>query len=155
MLCSDWLRSAGYPLLTDIQIRNHFEPAILVGELMFVSSATPLKEDGTEIIGRVGETVELGVAQSAACFAVAHSLSLLQMTIGRPLLASTFRVVDLTFFINSAQSFADHSAVADPASRLLIGLLGDLGKHSRSAIGVTSLVRGVSVVVKGVYQRVE
>jgi len=148
----DWLANKGFPLLSTVNIQNDFQPAIVVGNLAFVASATPMREDGTELVGKVGCDIDLILAQEAACLCVAHSLSLLQETIGSPIEERLTGVVDLTFFINADPSFNGHSTIADAGSRLLIDGLGAIGGHARSAIGAGSLVRNVSVVLKAVYR---
>lgn len=149
---TNFLTSKGFPLLGKLKITNSFKPAVQVNDLIFVSSATPLQLDGTEIKGKVGSDVDLATAQKAACLCLAHSLTLLREVIGEPLDKRIVRAVDLTFFINAIPTFDNHSEIADAASNLLISGLGSKGEHSRSAIGVGSLVRNVSVVLKATYQ---
>lgn len=151
-LISEWLEGQGYPLLKKATITNSFEPAVQIHDLIFVSSATPRRPDGTEICGKVGTEISLETAKEAACFCVVHSLSLLRDVIGESLDDRIVRAVDLTFFINATSTFCCHSDVADAGSDLLIGSLGTNGVHARSAIGAGSLVRNVSVVLKAVYQ---
>jgi enamine deaminase RidA (YjgF/YER057c/UK114 family) len=148
----DFLTRRGYPLLKRLVIVNAFRPATIVNDIAFVSSATPLQFDGKEVTGKVGSEVDIRVAQRAACLCLSHSLSLLRLAIGEPLGERILRAVDLTFFINADPDFCEHSEIADEASRLLIDGLGTRGEHSRSAIGVGSLVRNVSVVLKATYQ---
>ncbi len=147
-----WLDGQGYPLLSRVVIKNAYEPAVRVGDLVFVSSATPLRSNGTEVFGKVGTDVDMDVAKVAARLCVAHSLSLLRDVVGEPLEKRIRRAVDLMFLINAASSFGDHSEVADAGSDLLIQGLGPAGAHARSAIGVGSLVPNVSVVLKAVYR---
>ena len=149
---ADWLFSQGFPLQEQITISNSFRPAVQINDLIFVSSATPLRLDGTEIKGKVGSDVDLPTAKEAACLCLAHSLSLLREVTGEPLDERIVRAVDLTFFVNAIPTFDNHSEIADAGSNLLIGGIGSRGEHSRSAIGVGSLVRNVSVVLKAIYQ---
>ncbi len=122
---------------------------------MFVSSATPLRPNGTEVRGKVGTDIDLSMAEVAARLCVAHSLSLLRFVIPELLDERIDHVVDVMFFINALPTFEDHSAVADAGSKLLIEALGPRGTHSRSAIGAGSLVRNVSVVMKAVYRVID
>jgi enamine deaminase RidA (YjgF/YER057c/UK114 family) len=148
------LQQEGYPLLEQLVITNQFEAGVKAADLVFVSSATPLRNDGTEVCGKVGGEVDLGLAQEAARLCVAHSLSLLIRAAEGPLDERIDRVVDVMFFINAVPAFGEHSLVADAGSNLLITVLGSRGTHSRSAIGAGSLVRNVSVVMKAVYRLV-
>lgn len=147
----DWLESLGFQL-PEVKISNSFLAAQKVGNIIYVSSATPLKFDGTEIIGKIGSEVDLSVAKEAACVCLIHSLSLLQSIVKSPIQDKLDRVIDLTFMMNCTPDFDKHSFVADAASNLLIEYFGEKGKHSRSAIGVGSLVRNCSMVVKGTYE---
>ena len=47
--------------------------------------------------------------------------------------------VKLTVFVNSAVGFHSQPKVANGASEFLVQLLGDAGKHARSAVGVNEL----------------
>ncbi|KXK05255.1 MAG: endoribonuclease L-PSP [Acidobacteria bacterium OLB17] len=149
---ADFFSARGFPLLSNLQIVNSFSPAVLIGDLAFVSSATPLRQDGSEITGKIGDQIDISEAKEAACLCLAHSLSLLQLAVGEPLDGRLVRAVDLTFFMNAASDFGKQSEIADTASNLLLDILGPNGAHSRSALGAGSLVRGVSVVLKGLYQ---
>jgi enamine deaminase RidA (YjgF/YER057c/UK114 family) len=62
------------------------------------------------------------------------------------------RVVKLTGFVNSAPGFTEQSKVVNGASDLLVEVLGDRGRHARSAVGVAALPFGVAVEVEGVFE---
>ena len=62
------------------------------------------------------------------------------------------RVVKLTGFVNSTLEFGDHPKVVNGASDLLVEVLGDRGRHSRSAVGVAGLPFGVAVEVEGIFE---
>jgi enamine deaminase RidA (YjgF/YER057c/UK114 family) len=61
------------------------------------------------------------------------------------------RVVKLTGFVASAPGFFDQPKVVNGASELMVELLGDQGRHARSAVGVTALPLGAAVEVEGVF----
>lgn len=58
------------------------------------------------------------------------------------------RVLTMTVFVAATPEFDDLPAVADGASRVLVELFGDTGRHTRSAIGVARLPRGAPVEVE-------
>jgi enamine deaminase RidA (YjgF/YER057c/UK114 family) len=62
------------------------------------------------------------------------------------------QIVKLTVFVASGPEFAEQHLVANGASNLLIGVLGDAGKHARSAIGVAGLPRGAAVEVEAIVE---
>ena len=58
------------------------------------------------------------------------------------------RALTLTVFIACTDVFVEQPTVADGASRVLIDVFGDAGRHSRSAIGVSALPRNGPVEVE-------
>ena len=70
-------------------------------------------------------------------FGTLNTLSLLKDYLGS--LDKIKKVVKVSAYINSVESFKDHPQVVNPASNLLEKLFDEKGKHSRLAIGVTSL----------------
>ena len=62
------------------------------------------------------------------------------------------QMVKLTIFVASDPEFTEQHLVANGASNLIIGVLGDKGKHARSAIGVPGLPRGAAVEVEAIVE---
>ena len=62
------------------------------------------------------------------------------------------RVVKLTGFVNSTPDFTDQPAVINGASNLMVDLLGDAGRHARSAVSAASLPFGVAVEIEGIFE---
>ena len=48
--------------------------------------------------------------------------------------------------------YANHPEVINGASNLMVDVFGDKGTHSRFAVGVNSLPRGVAVEVDGIFE---
>lgn len=48
-------------------------------------------------------------------------------------------VVRLTGYINCLPDFTDHSKILDGASKLVVELLGDSGRHASTVLGLASL----------------
>jgi enamine deaminase RidA (YjgF/YER057c/UK114 family) len=51
--------------------------------------------------------------------------------------------VELQGFVNATPDFEDHAKVLDGASDVLVDVLGEVGIHSRSALGAISLRAGI------------
>ena len=62
------------------------------------------------------------------------------------------RVVKLTGFVNSTANFTEQPQVVNGASNILVDILGDIGKHSRSAVSAASLPLGVAVEIEGIFE---
>ncbi|MFV2002110.1 MAG: RidA family protein, partial [Paracoccaceae bacterium] len=62
------------------------------------------------------------------------------------------RVIKLTGFVNSTVDFTDQPKVINGASDFLVQVLGDAGRHARSAVSAASLPLGVAVEIEGIFQ---
>ena len=67
-------------------------------------------------------------------------------------LGSLKRVVKLTGFVNSTPAFGDQPKVINGCSDLLVEILGDAGRHTRSAVSAASLPFGVAVEIEGIFE---
>ena len=57
----------------------------------------------------------------------------------------------LVGFVNSTPEFGDQPKVINGASDLLVNVLGDAGRHARSAVSAGSLPFDVTVEIEGVF----
>ena len=96
--------------------------------------------------GRLGDGVTVEAGAEAARWCALNALSVLQAAIGD--LDHVERVLTVIGFVACAPGFAEQPQVVDGASRLLHEVFGDLGRHSRSAIGVAALPRGGAVEIE-------
>ena len=58
------------------------------------------------------------------------------------------RIVQMLVFVASTPEFGQQSSVADAASELLVDVLGENGRHARTAIGVAGLPRNSPVEIQ-------
>lgn len=58
----------------------------------------------------------------------------------------------LTVFVAATPDFEEHPKVANGASDLIVEVLGDIGQHSRSAVGVSSLPFNAPVEVEAIFE---
>jgi enamine deaminase RidA (YjgF/YER057c/UK114 family) len=65
-------------------------------------------------------------------------------------LGRVVHVLRLTGFVASTPEFSEHPAVINGASDLLVAVLGDAGRHTRSAVGVASLPLGTCVEIDAI-----
>lgn len=114
------------------------------GNLLFLSGGLPIDGD-KKIIGKVPSTVSIDEAKEAARMIVLNRLAVIQDEIGS--LDKVKQIVTLTGFVNSEPDFYGHPQVINGASELLVEIFGDRGKHSRTALGVTSLPLNAAVEI--------
>ena len=64
---------------------------------------------------------------------------------------SRLKALGLTLPEAPHAEFGDHPQVINGASDLLVAVLGDRGRHTRSAVGVASLPFGFAVEVDAIF----
>ncbi len=125
-----------------------YVPAVEHGGLLHISGQISFAEDGSLIKGRLGEDmdVDAGIAAARRC----GVMLLAQMKAALGSLDRVERVVKLGVFVNSAPAFVDQPKVANGASELMAEVLGEAGRHARSAVGVPVLPLGAAVEVDAI-----
>lgn len=114
------------------------------GNLLFLSGGLPI--DGTrKVIGKVPTQVSVDEAKEAARIIMLNRLAVIRDAIGS--LDKIKQIVALNGFVNSEADFYDHPQVINGASEFLVELLGDKGKHSRTALGAAALPLNVAVEI--------
>ena len=126
-----------------------YVPTVEAHGMLYVSGQIPFAEDGSLILGRLGEgDCDLAFGQEAARRCALMVVAQVKAALGG--FERVSRIVKLGVFVNSAADFTDQPQVANGASDLMVSLFGDSGKHARAAVGVPALPRGVAVEVDAV-----
>lgn len=128
----------------------NYAPFIRTGALVFVSGQIARSGDES-YTGKVGAEVSIETGQAAARVCALNLLAQLRAACDGDLDRVT-HVVKLTVFVNAAPDFKDHPKVANGASDLMVEVFGDIGRHSRAAVGCGSLPGDVSVEVEGIFE---
>ncbi|TMC14376.1 MAG: RidA family protein [Chloroflexi bacterium] len=116
--------------------------------LVFVAGQVPIVDGEFKHVGRVPDEVDLEGAREAARICALNVLAQVEAAAG---LDKVEQVASLTGFVRSAAGFGEQPQVINAASDLLAEVLGEAGKHSRAAVGVAELPRGVSVEITAVF----
>lgn len=130
--------------------QGNYVPALEVGNLAFSSGMGPMLNGIRHNVGYVGSEITIEQASESAKIAVLNALSAFRSSLGQ--LDQIDRIVRLTGYVRSAPGFCDQVRVIDAASKLLIDLFGDRGRHVRSAIGVAELPFGIPVEIELIAQ---
>lgn len=125
-----------------------YVPVVEAGGVLHVSGQLPFV-GGKLVTGRLGEDVSLEAGQQAAQACGLMILAQVRAALGGSL-DRVERIVKLGAFVNSTGDFTDQPKVANGASELMVALLGDAGKHARSAVGVPVLPLGAAVEIDAV-----
>jgi len=145
------LRQYGYELPQPKAPVASYIPTTRVGNLIYVSGQISIGSDDAVMTGKLGETMNVVQGGNAAELCAVNVLAQLVHTAGIRL-EDIKQVVKLTVFVASAPEFTEQHLVANGGSNLIIGVLGDKGKHARSAIGVPGLPRGAAVEIEAIVE---
>jgi enamine deaminase RidA (YjgF/YER057c/UK114 family) len=121
--------------------------AVRTGNLLFLSGKGPRAgSDGKRPSGKLGR--EYSVEQG---YEHARSVGLDLLAVMRAELGSldrVERVVKLLGMVNAVPEFQDHPRVINGCSDLFVQVLGEHGRHARSAVGMGSLPLGIPVEIE-------
>ncbi len=67
-------------------------------------------------------------------------------------LARVRHVVKVLGMVNAIPTFGEHPKVINGCSDLFVNVLGDAGRHARSAVGMGSLPGNISVEIEAILQ---
>jgi enamine deaminase RidA (YjgF/YER057c/UK114 family) len=112
-------------------------PVVITGNLAFVSGQIPMKDGIVMFEGKVPEKQSVNSARDAAEICIINGLAQLKANLGS--LDRITKFVRISGFVNSNPDFVEQPKVINAASDLLVEIFGDMAKHSRIAVGVTSL----------------
>lgn len=128
----------------------NYVPFVVTGPYVYISGQISQTPAGL-IKGRLGAdmTLEQGADAARAC-----AISLLAQ-VRRAVdgdWSRVVRAVKLVGFVNSTADFVDQPRVINGASDLMVAVLGEAGRHARSAVSAASLPQGVAVEIEAIFE---
>jgi len=120
--------------------------AVRTGNLLFLAGKGPREENGRRPTGKVGKDFTVEEAYKHARSVGLDLLAVMRSELGS--LDRVKRVVKVLGMVNAAPEFQDHPKVINGCSDLFVEVLGDKGKHARSAVGMGSLPMGIPVEIE-------
>jgi enamine deaminase RidA (YjgF/YER057c/UK114 family) len=125
-----------------------YVPVVMDGNMIYVSGQIALESSIIPEVykGKVTSDVSIETAQAAARICTLNALSQIKAALGN--LDRVKKFIRLSGYVNSDPSFTDQPKVINAASDLLAEIFGDAGKHSRVAIGVSSLPLGSAIEIE-------
>lgn len=127
----------------------NYVPFRFAGSLLFLSGQGPKRLDGTYRAGRLGRDISVEEAYQEARLTGLNLLAVARAALGE--LARIEAVVKLLGMVNAEPDFADHPKVINGCSDLLVEVLGEAGRHARSAVGMGSLPNRMAVEVEAIF----
>jgi enamine deaminase RidA (YjgF/YER057c/UK114 family) len=116
--------------------------------LIFVAGQIPMVDGTISHVGRVPDDVSVDDARTAARTCALNLLAQVETAAD---LDRVEQVASLTGYVRSSAGFGEQPQVINAASELLVEVLGDAGRHSRAAVGVAELPRGVCVEIEAIF----
>ncbi len=148
---SERLSELGIVLPSIASPSGNYVPYRFAGNLLFVSGQIP-RIDGVEhFAGVVGQDVSLEEGYQAARLCALNILARVNDALDGDL-DQVVACVQVRGFVNAQADFKGHPAIVDGASDLFVEILGEKGRHVRTALGAGSLPRGSSVEVDAVFE---
>ncbi|WP_102958470.1 RidA family protein [Mangrovicella endophytica] len=143
------LEAAGIVLPDAAAPAANYVPYSLQGNFMLTSGQLPLENGALAVSGKLGAGVSLEDGQRAARLCAVNILAQAKAALGGDL-SRIRQILKLTVFVASDASFTGQHKVANGASDLLVEILGDAGRHARSAVGVPALPLDAAVEVEAI-----
>lgn len=140
------IQELGYQLSTPPKPLAAYVPTVKSGKLIFTAGQVPLVDGQLKYSGKVPVTISEEDAIKAAEICALNCLSVIKSEIDD--LDKIERIVKVTVFVNSAEDYTKQPTIANGASELFVKIFGESGKHSRSAVGVSSLPLNAPVEVE-------
>lgn len=128
----------------------NYVPFVVVGNLVHISGQISQTSAGL-IKGKVGADLDVAAGAEAAKTCAISLLAQLKKACGGDL-SRVVRAVKLVGFVNSPADFTDQPKVINGASDFLVAVLGDAGRHARSAVSAVSLPLSVAVEIEAIFE---
>ncbi|WP_205769883.1 RidA family protein [Microvirga sp. KLBC 81] len=126
----------------------NYVPYRWAGNLLFLSGQGPKRLDGTYRPGRLGRDISIEEAYEEARLTGLNLLAVAKSALGE--LNRIEAVIKLLGMVNAEADFSDHPKVINGCSDLLVDVLGDAGRHARSAVGMGSLPNRMAVEIEAI-----
>jgi enamine deaminase RidA (YjgF/YER057c/UK114 family) len=116
---------------------GQYVPAVRHGGQLWLGGHFGTGPDGSLMVGRCGQDVDVPTARAAARSAAINLLATTREALGA--LDAVRQVVQVYGVVNATPDFDQHTGVIDAASDVLVEVFGEAGRHTRLAVGVSSL----------------
>lgn len=124
------------------------QSGILADKILFLSGQVAFEGSELMATGLLGQDVDIPTGQACARQCAINLLGRTKEHLGS--LDEVEKILKLTVFVGSAPGFTDQSLVANGASEVFVDILGEAGRHARSAVGMAGLPLGTPVEVEAV-----
>jgi enamine deaminase RidA (YjgF/YER057c/UK114 family) len=142
------LRALGLTMPPAPQPVANYCPVLISGNMLHISGQLSLTGERRVLTGILGHSATVEEGQEAAQWCALNILAQAKTALGR--LERIEQILRITGYVASTPTFTDHPKVINGASNLLVAVLGQAGRHTRSAVGVASLPLGAMVEIDAI-----
>ncbi|MCO4316499.1 RidA family protein [Phyllobacterium sp. 21LDTY02-6] len=128
----------------------NYVPFVQSGSLLVTSGQLPLLDGKLVHTGLLGGEVTVEQGQECARACAINILAQAKAALGD--LERIVRIVKLTSFVASKPDFTQQHLVTNGASDFLVEVLGDAGRHARSAVGTAALPLNAPVEIEAIIE---
>lgn len=122
----------------------NYVPAKQTGNLVHTAGQVSSAE-GREFKGKLGAELDVEEGRAATRACAINCLAAIRSVVGS--LDRVKQVVAVHGLVNSTPEFTGQAAAMNGASDFIVEVLGEAGKHTRTAVGVAGLPMGFSASV--------
>ena len=117
------------------------------GDLVFLAGQGPCRPDGSFVTGKVGKDVTVEEAYEHAKLVGLGLLASAKEAAGSLDKVEMLKVLGM---VNAVPEFTQQPQVINGCSDLFVAVLGENGRHARSAVGMGSLPSQITVEIEAV-----
>jgi enamine deaminase RidA (YjgF/YER057c/UK114 family) len=128
-----------------------YVPAVVTGNLLFVSGQLPLWSGKLLAEGKVPTQTSIELGQKAAAQCAVNALAIVASELAGDW-SRLVRAVRMGVFVQCESGFRDQAKVANGASELLQEVLGEAGRHARVTVGVYALPMNAAVEAEFLFE---
>ncbi|MEQ8369876.1 MAG: RidA family protein [Alphaproteobacteria bacterium] len=129
---------------------GNYVHAVRTGNLIFLAGKGPVRPDGSQATGKVGDDVSVDEAFTHARLVGLQLIAVLKQELGD--LDRVRRVVKVLGMVNCTPDFGRQPAVINGCSDLFVEVFGDRGRHARSAVGMGALPNNITVEIEAIVE---
>ncbi|MEC9228705.1 MAG: RidA family protein [Verrucomicrobiota bacterium] len=128
---------------------GNYQPALKIGQLLFLSGAICCVDGTMTHSGKIGATRDIAYGKAAARVCALNLLTIAQQALGD--LNQVKQVLQLNGFVNAIPGFSESPDIINGASDLIVEVFGERGRHTRAAVAVTGLPKDSTVEIQAIF----